>query len=628
MRRQDSDKASGQSVQRSAPPRTSTVAHEAPAFLGLQRSIGNAAVARAVQELRVQRMPRELRQTASRQQREAADMPYSPRLRAQRGNANAVRVVTPRRDALGRDLWQGGRAQLGFPDTVQDQFYNSLNSQTDGNGVATYCCENCENWVPRKRDAPRGSKDFATIDHKRGIISRVSEEEVQEVQDSDGHTFDAMLLADAQAAAWDMNNLRMLCSRCNSSDGRVSESRTTDNAGPKHRSDCPACAAAREADEDEEVQRLATSAHASHADADEVVQTSAVRSVLGSAGRPLDAGVRADMEARLGADFSDVRVHTGAAARRSAAEVNARAYTSGNHVVIGDGGGDRHTLAHELTHVIQQRSGPVAGTDNGSGLRVSDPSDRFEREAEANARRALAGSAPVLEAEAEGHAAGAGARPVQRMEAEAPAQAPAPPRPLRDVFREADQHAQFDEVFWTYVGELPDDMRAKAGKDKSVERARTVWAEVQAERDAAAIAAQQELEQRKLTTKANDRGTWVMHPDIVYLNGASPDQLKATTREQLAANQLRANGVGNDRFEPALNMRCHVHGLTDSQGIAFAYLLEEDYRVRAYVYDTASKRTNGNQYVWTAGGRGGYNSGAPIPGLAASETRVSQLPQG
>jgi hypothetical protein len=54
--------------------------------------------------------------------------------------------------------------------------------------------------------------------------------------------------------------------------------------------------------------------------------------------------------------------------------------------VIGDGGADRHTLAHELTHVIQQRQGPVAGADNGAGLKVSDPSDRFEREAEAKRR--------------------------------------------------------------------------------------------------------------------------------------------------------------------------------------------------------------------------------------------------
>lgn len=128
------------------------------------------------------------------------------------------------------------------------------------------------------------------------------------------------------------------------------------------------------------------------------VQRSGVESVLDSPGTPLAAPVRADMEARLGADFSGVRLHTGPAARDSAAEIGARAYTSGDHVVIGDGGADSHTLAHELTHVIQQRSGPVAGTDNGSGLSISDPSDRFEREAESNAGRALSAPAPVQSA--------------------------------------------------------------------------------------------------------------------------------------------------------------------------------------------------------------------------------------
>ncbi|CAL9423474.1 hypothetical protein SUDANB120_01896 [Streptomyces sp. enrichment culture] len=163
------------------------------------------------------------------------------------------------------------------------------------------------------------------------------------------------------------------------------------------------------------------------------VQRSAVHDVLRSAGRPLEAGVRADMEARLGADFGDVRIHDDSAARRSAAEIGARAYTSGSHVVIGDGGADRHTLAHELTHVIQQRQGPVAGTDNGAGLSISDPGDRFEREAEANAVRAMASvPSPVREASAAAGppaAEGSSPAPVQRMNAATAAPAPAPVLP-------------------------------------------------------------------------------------------------------------------------------------------------------------------------------------------------------
>jgi len=122
----------------------------------------------------------------------------------------------------------------------------------------------------------------------------------------------------------------------------------------------------------------------------------AVHSVLSAGGRPLDEPLRRDMESRLGADFSSVRLHTGLDAQRSAREIGARAYTSGDHVVIGGGGADPHTLAHELTHVIQQRQGPVDGVDTGSGLAVSQPDDRFEQAAEENARRVMrTGTAPV-----------------------------------------------------------------------------------------------------------------------------------------------------------------------------------------------------------------------------------------
>ncbi|WP_414170198.1 DUF4157 domain-containing protein [Streptoverticillium reticulum] len=113
--------------------------------------------------------------------------------------------------------------------------------------------------------------------------------------------------------------------------------------------------------------------------------------VLRGPGRPLPVPLKEEMEARFGADFSDVRLHTGTAARCSAAGLGARAYTAGNHVVVGEGVLDRHTLAHELVHVLQQRSGPVTGTDRGDGTRVSAPGDRFERAAEDGARRALSG---------------------------------------------------------------------------------------------------------------------------------------------------------------------------------------------------------------------------------------------
>src|SRR5689334_21388614 len=62
------------------------------------------------------------------------------------------------------------------------------------------------------------------------------------------------------------------------------------------------------------------------------VQRSAVHDVLRSGGRPLDDTTRTDMERRFGEDFSDVRIHDDLAAESSAADLGARAYTSGSHV--------------------------------------------------------------------------------------------------------------------------------------------------------------------------------------------------------------------------------------------------------------------------------------------------------
>lgn len=130
-------------------------------------------------------------------------------------------------------------------------------------------------------------------------------------------------------------------------------------------------------------------------------ERSPVHDVISSGGRPLEPEVRTDMEARLGHDFSDVRVHDDSAATSSAQAVNAHAYTVGSNVVFQrdrydpSSAAGKVTLAHELTHVVQQRSGPVDGTSAPGGIKVSDPSDRFEREASANAERAMSAPAPV-----------------------------------------------------------------------------------------------------------------------------------------------------------------------------------------------------------------------------------------
>jgi len=145
---------------------------------------------------------------------------------------------------------------------------------------------------------------------------------------------------------------------------------------------------------------------------------SPVHDVLNSGGgSPLAPDVRDEMQARLGHDFSDVKVHTDSQAHESARSVNAHAYTVGSSVVFQRDKYDpsstegKTMLAHELTHVVQQRSGPVDGTSAGGGIKISDPSDRFEREASANADRVMSADVTLS------LAAGPSAAAVQREEA-------------------------------------------------------------------------------------------------------------------------------------------------------------------------------------------------------------------
>jgi len=88
---------------------------------------------------------------------------------------------------------------------------------------------------------------------------------------------------------------------------------------------------------------------------------------LSRKGEPLPASLRAWIEPRFGRDFSDVRIHHDAQAAESARAVNARAYTAGRDIVFGaeefapETRAGQRLLAHELTHVVQQRAG-CAGT--------------------------------------------------------------------------------------------------------------------------------------------------------------------------------------------------------------------------------------------------------------------------
>jgi hypothetical protein len=124
-----------------------------------------------------------------------------------------------------------------------------------------------------------------------------------------------------------------------------------------------------------------------------------VHEVLGSSGQPLDPTTRASMEARLGHDFTHVRVHTDGRAAASAWAVDALAFTVGRHVVFGHGqyapgtAAGRRLLAHELTHVVQQAGN---GTARPTAIGPSDSAqERAAGQVEAGAIPAARGPDPV-----------------------------------------------------------------------------------------------------------------------------------------------------------------------------------------------------------------------------------------
>jgi hypothetical protein len=116
-----------------------------------------------------------------------------------------------------------------------------------------------------------------------------------------------------------------------------------------------------------------------------------LRMVAASQGKPLPPAIAQCMSAALGHDFSNVHIHTDAAAAHAAQGIGAKAFAQGSDVYFdagqfqpGSSGGDK-LLAHELAHVVQHESGRVPTSKDAM---VSTPSDGLERQADAMANRA------------------------------------------------------------------------------------------------------------------------------------------------------------------------------------------------------------------------------------------------
>ena len=98
-------------------------------------------------------------------------------------------------------------------------------------------------------------------------------------------------------------------------------------------------------------------------------------------GQPLVSTLQDQMETAFGADFSQVRLHTGPEAQALSESLAAQAFTSGSDIWLANANDANNPslLAHELTHVIQQGGQPAPG---GQPLQISEPGDASEQQAE------------------------------------------------------------------------------------------------------------------------------------------------------------------------------------------------------------------------------------------------------
>jgi hypothetical protein len=155
-----------------------------------------------------------------------------------------------------------------------------------------------------------------------------------------------------------------------------------------------------------------------------------------SYGDPLDAAARRPLEAHFEADLTDVRVHTGSEAATSATSLDALAYTSGRDIYFAAGmyspasSSGQRLLAHEVAHVVQQRSGkePSIATKSARGVKIGAPDDSLETEADRATEEFMSGAQPSELTDEEQRRRRESGGPVQRFIQRQPAPAtPAAP---------------------------------------------------------------------------------------------------------------------------------------------------------------------------------------------------------
>lgn len=155
--------------------------------------------------------------------------------------------------------------------------------------------------------------------------------------------------------------------------------------------------------------------------------------------QPLPADLRAELEQSIGADLSEVRIHTSAESADAAQSIAAKAYATGNDIHFAPGTYDpsseegRRLIAHEVAHTVQQTTG--SDSELQAKPVVSQPGDALEQEADRVADAFVRGeSSPVQLSASEAISRSPEARSASSGDDPEPAQqAPGQRKPGRDL---------------------------------------------------------------------------------------------------------------------------------------------------------------------------------------------------
>ena len=187
-----------------------------------------------------------------------------------------------------------------------------------------------------------------------------------------------------------------------------------------------------------------------------------VNRVLGARGQPLEPGTKHFFEQSFGHDFTPVRVHDGPAAAASASALGASAYTAGANIVFGAGQytpsttSGRRLLAHELTHVVQQRA--ARNFDDTYPYRASSGNEPAQRSSTAVIQRQSGGTITSAQQLIDAHTSelGLDETTLGHQLAALVASSPWQISFATDVFDALDAN-QRDEVAYALVSGQPDD---------------------------------------------------------------------------------------------------------------------------------------------------------------------------